>query len=127
MGVYFVLYFVALFVSIMFYYLSNSRRNRYYENLSTFSLILMVFFLLFALFTKDPIDEILTTIPAFWQFMIASLSGAFAIWKTYLNPLKERVIRVETNVASLDSKVDMGFSSIKEDLTMIKQFFMKKK
>jgi len=126
MGTYFILYFVSLAFTLVFYYKGKNRRSRLYDSLSTFFLLLMGFFFILTLFTKDPIEELLTAIPAFWQFMIASLGGAFTIWKTYLNPLKERVIKVEANVASLKAEVSTGFSSIKEDLNMIKEHLIKK-
>ena len=123
MGVYLVLYFVSLALALILYYGGRNRKNRLYDSLSTLFLVLMLFFLLFALSTKDPIEELLTTVPAFWQFMMASLVGAFAIWRTYLNPLKERVIRLEVHVASLNSKVDTGFSSIQKEFSSLKEEF----
>ena len=69
-------------------------------------MLLMMFFLVFSLYTKDPIEEIITTIPAFWQFVLTSLGGAFTIWKVYLNPLKEKVYGIDKEVATV--KVTLG-------------------
>ena len=120
MGTYLVLYLVSLGLALLFYFVSRKRKYRNYEGLGIFFMVLMIFFLIFALATKDPIEEIITTIPAFWHFSLTSLGGAFTIWQVYLNPLKERVIATETNVASLKSETTANFKFIKEDLKEIK-------
>src|SRR3989344_7619724 len=88
MGAYLVLYLVSLVLALLFYFFSRNKKYRDLEGWGIFFMVLMIFFLVFALATKDPIEEIITTIPAFWQFLLTSLGGAFTIWKVYLNPLK---------------------------------------
>ncbi len=127
MGIYLVLYLVSLVLALFSFFISRRRRFRFFESIAIFFMVLMIFFFTFALVTNDPIEEILTTIPAFWQFLLTALGGAFTIWKVYLNPLKERVIRLETNMASLISKTDTNFSSIKEDLKMLKDKLLGRK
>lgn len=127
MGVYLILYASSLILSFIFYHIYKKTQKKRYEDVATFLIILMLFFLAFALATKDPVEKLLTTIPAFWQFMLTALGGAFAIWRMYLNPLKERVIGVEKNLASLTSEVHTGFNSMKEDITLIKNWMLGKK
>ena len=116
MGAYLVLYFICLVLTLLFFFLSKNNKRKKYDSLSVFFMILMMFFLVFALYTKDPIDELITTIPVFWQFVITSLGGAFAIWKVYLNPLKLKVFSLDREIGEI--KTDCN--SIKSDISYIK-------
>lgn len=124
MGIYLVLYFVSIIFALSFYYLAKNvekKKSERLSDISNFSVLLMLFFLAFALATNDPIEKLLTTIPEFWQFLLTTICGAFTLWKVYLNPLKERVISLEIEMASLKSEVRTNFSAIQEDLKIIKQ------
>ena len=101
MGAYLILYFVSLVLALVFFHISKKKDKKKYDNLAIFFMLLMVFFLVFALYTDDPIEELLTTIPVFWQFVLTSLGGAFTIWKVYLNPLKEKVYDIDKDVATI--------------------------
>ncbi len=85
----------------------------------------MVFFLVFALYTKDPIEEIITTIPAFWQFVLTSLGGAFTIWKVYLNPLKEKVYWIDKEVAMVKTTLSKVEGEQKESFSKLESRFDK--
>ena len=122
MGLYLFLYIIALIVSLIFYYLFKHNKKEFFYNLSIFFILLMIFFFVLSLTTNDPIEEIITAIPAFWQFMITALSGSFAIYKVYLNPLKERVITTEKDISSI--KTDIG--NTKENINEMKPYIMKK-
>ena len=90
MGIYLVLYSASLAASLAFYWLSKRQAEEIYESLSMFLCVLMLFFFVYAIATKDPIEDLVTTIPAFWQFLLTALGGAFTIWNVYLNPLKKK-------------------------------------
>ncbi len=106
MGLYLILYWVTFFITVIFYIIYRRKRKEIFSNLSMFFGILMMFFLLFALATKDPIDELVTTIPVFWQFMLTALTGAGAIWKLYLAPLKIKVYGIDREVGELKTSIN---------------------
>lgn len=103
MGIYLALYIVSLVIALALYYLS--KKNEWLGSLSGFFVILMLFFFAFALATHDPIEEFLTTIPAFWQFLLTALGGAFAIWRVYLNPLKTKVYTMDRELGEVKATV----------------------
>lgn len=123
MGAYLVLYWIALISAIICYSLSKKKKSKTYENLSNFLVLLMIFFFVIALATDDPIEELLTTIPAFWQFTLTSLGGAFVIWRTYLNPLKKQVIECEKDIREINTNI----GNINKNIDEIKPYVMKKK
>jgi len=84
-------------------------------------MVLMMFFLVFALYTDDPIEEIITTIPAFWQFIFTSLGGAFTIWKVYLNPLKEKVYEIDKEVATVKMTVGRVEAELKNSFDRLEK------
>ncbi|MBI2146968.1 hypothetical protein HYU19_00645 [Candidatus Woesearchaeota archaeon] len=121
MGVYLVLYFISLGCALLFYYISKKKEKMY--GFSVFFMVLMIFFLVFALATDDPIDELVTTIPAFWQFVLTGLGGAFTIWKVYLNPLKTKVYgmdreigEVKTSVGRMESEMKSAFQRLEKEI-----------
>lgn len=120
MAAYLILFWVSFILAGISFLLSKASKKQGYENFSVFLTVLMVFFFILALATKDPIEGLLTTIPAFWQFVLTALGGTFAIWRFYLNPLKERVIRLERKVAVLDEGIKSGFALVKEEFSHIK-------
>ena len=121
MALYLVLFWVAFILALIFYLVSKQTKRGAYESFSVFLTVLMMFFFVLALATKDPVEELLTTIPAFWQFALTSLGGAFAIWNFYLNPLKEKVIKVEKKVAVMEEGMKSGFAAVKNDFASIKE------
>lgn len=128
MGAYMILYFVSLVLSLVFYFLFRKYKKKIYENLGIFFIPLMIFFLVFALYTKDPIEELLTAIPAFWQFVTVALGGAFAIWKVYLNPLKDKVYgldrelgEVKTTVNRVEIEMRDGFNQLEKNIESLKE------
>lgn len=116
MGIYLVLYVFSLVLSLSFYYLSKKEKNKLYSDVSTFFIVLMMFFFVLALATNDPIEQLLTTIPAFWQFVLTALGGSFAIYKVYLNPLKTKVYAIENELGNVKTDV----TSIKESVNWIR-------
>ena len=119
MGVYLGLYFGCLVLALALYSYSRRKDNRKIENLSGFFTVLMMFFLVFALYTDDPIESLLTTIPAFWQFVLTSLGGAFTLWQLYLNPLKEKVYAMDKDVSVLKTRIDdfgVHFTELRSEL-----------
>lgn len=121
MGAYLVLYFVCLALALIFFFISRKQKNKRYDHFSIFFMVLMMFFLVFALYTDDPIEEIITTIPAFWQFIFTSLGGAFTIWKVYLNPLKEKVYEIDKEVATVKMTVGRVEAELKNSFDRLEK------
>ena len=121
MGVYLLLYFVALVLALLFFFISRKKTEQIYEKGSVFFMLLMMFFFVFALYTKDPFEEIITTIPAFWQFVLTSLGGAFTIWKVYLNPLKEKVYDIDKEVATVKTTLSRVEGELKNSFEKLEQ------
>lgn len=121
MGAYLVLYFLSLILSLLFYYLSKKKKEKSFGDISSFFLVLMIFFFILALATGDPIERFLTTIPAFWQFMITALGGSFAIYKVYLNPLKQKVYSIDNEVGNVKTDI----TTIKENVGWIREELVK--
>lgn len=95
-----------------------------YGRIAGFFLILMIFFFGIALATNDPVTDIIS-VP--FQLLITAIAGAFALWKYYFDPIKERVVRAEKDIILLNSEMRANFSSIREDLRMIKDAVFQKK
>lgn len=119
MGAYLILYFTALILALGLSLLSKKNANNIYDKLSVFFMVVMVFFLVFALYTNDPIEELITTIPAFWQFVITALGGAFAIWKVYLNPLKQKVYEMNRELGEVKTTVIRIEGELKGELRRV--------
>lgn len=121
MGVYLVLYFVFLAIALVTFYIAKKSENEIFNNVAIISMLLMIFFLIFALFTNDPIEELLTTIPAFWQFMITASGGAFTIWKVYLNPLKNKVYSMDKELGGVKIIIDRVENELKNGLNRVEK------
>ena len=120
MGIYLILYGLSLVLALGFFYMS--KKDARFETFANFFVVLMLFFLAFALATKDPIEKLLTTIPAFWQFVLTALGGTFTIWQVYLNPLKIKVYsmdreigEIKTSVTKVEKEVDMLVQNLIKD------------
>jgi len=120
-GVYLVLYFVFLAIALVTFYIAKKSENEIFNNVAIISMLLMIFFLIFALFTNDPIEELLTTIPAFWQFMITASGGAFTIWKVYLNPLKNKVYSMDKELGGVKIIIDRVENELKNGLNRVEK------
>lgn len=123
MGIYLGLYLLSLALALASYFVGRKTGKRFLEDVAIFLTLLMMFFFIFALATKDPLERLLTSIPAFWQFLLTALGGAFTIWKVYLNPLKTKVYGMDREIGEI--KTDVSF--IKDDVHSIKQALFKGK
>lgn len=127
MGTYLILYFVSLALALSFYFLSKRMKKEKLDSIALFFMVLMIFFLVFALYTDDPIEELLTTIPAFWQFAFTSLGGAFTIWKLYLNPLKEKVYGMDKELGMVKTTLNRFEKESKDSFERLEKNFEKVK
>lgn len=118
-----ILFFILYLISILF---KSKELKIWLDNYGSLFFIIMGVFLIMAIVTNDPITILGITIPMELQWLGSLLVTGFGTWKFYLNPLKERVIGVENNVSSIKGENKANFSSIKEDLAIIKHKLMKK-
>ena len=79
-------------------------------------------FLFVGLFTKDPFLSEYLPISLRFEVLIELLTGGWLFWKSYLNPLKERVITTEKDISSIKTDV----VNIKNSIDEIKPYVMKK-
>lgn len=121
--------FIALLIIKKF--TKKKKAQAMYGRIAGFFLILMIFFFGIALATDDPVTDIIS-VP--FQLLITAVAGAFALWKYYFDPIKERVIKSEKDIILLNSEmmanfssIRESFSSIREDLGMIKDAIFQKK
>lgn len=110
--------FVALLVIKRF--IKNKRAKDLYERIAGFFLILMIFLFGIALATNDPVTSIIS-VP--FQLLITATAGAFALWKYYFDPIKERLVRAEKDIILLNSEMRANFSSIRESFSTMKEDF----
>lgn len=127
MGAYLILYFVSLAFALAFYFTSKKKKNEIFGSLALFFMLLMIFFFIFALYTNDPIEELLTTIPTFWQFVLTSLGGAFTIWKVYLNPLKEKVYGMDKELGVVKTTLNRFEKEVRDSFEKLDKSLEKSK
>ena len=100
----------------------SRRKSKFIKNIDSF-ITLLVLFQLVTLFIAVGIkDPLLEQIPAEIQLIGAALSGIFAFWKYYLDPLKQRIVRLE--IGQGEMKTDIG--NIKSDIHLIKESVLQK-
>ncbi len=73
-------------------------------------------FLIMAFLTNDPFLQGIG-LPKEYEWLAGLILGLFGLWKFYLGPLKERVIRGKKEIGSISTKV----SGIQEDIILIKR------
>ena len=118
-----IFFWVLMFINLLIVFTKYKKK---YEKVSIVLFFLAFAFLIVGIVTKDPIFEAFGVPPEF-EWVVGLFITGFTSWKIYLNPLKERIIGVETNVASLKSDVTSNFSLIKSDLDLIKNKLLGKK
>ena len=77
-------------------------------------------FLAIAIVTKDPLFSKFG-VPIEFEWVIGLFLTGFTSWKIYFNPLKERVIKTESETAVIKTDV----ASIKSDVILIKNKLLK--
>lgn len=114
------LIFWILIVMGLFVYFVFKKSVKYIDNL-VFSLIMLAgAFLIVAIATKDPVFSGLG-VPAEYEWVVGLFITGLSSWKLYFGPLKERVIKTEKEVSSIQTDV----KSIKADTTLIKDKLIK--
>src|SRR3989338_911499 len=109
----FMLIFWILIVMGLFIYFVFKKSVKYIDNL-VFSLIMLAgAFLIVAIATKDPVFSGLG-VPAEYEWVVGLFITGLSSWKLYFGPLKERVIKTEKEVSSIQTDV----KSIKADTTL---------
>lgn len=73
-----------------------------------------------AIATKDPIFSGLG-VPTEYEWVVGLFVTGLSSWKLYFGPLKERVIKTEMEVTSIQTDV----RSIKSDTSLIKEKLLK--
>lgn len=112
--------FLLMIILVIMQHFSKEKSAKNILNSVSIALMILAFsFLIIAVATKDPLFKGFG-VPQEYEWVVGFFLVGLSSWKLYFNPLKERVINVEKKISSLDSGVKTGFSSIKEDLTLIK-------
>lgn len=119
--IYLIIYWGLLILFIIFNIISALSKNKgLNEFISKHGALLFIVILtpilLIGIITKDPISFGTYQIPTEIQWLGSLFASFFGAWQFYLKPLKERVIKTETEVSSMKS--DIG--SIKHDTNLIK-------
>lgn len=105
---------VALIILFLLRYIAQIR-NSHLDGLITILGITAFAFLIMGILTKDPLFSTLG-IPKEYEWLAGLIISGFTLWKSYLNPLKDRVIKTEIKVSSIDTSIH----SIKNDVETIK-------
>jgi|SRR3989344_5274626 len=122
--VYFFIFWILAILIFILYFISRITKSKelkdIFDNYGGLFFIVIGTFLIMAILTKDLVTIMGITVPMELQWLGSLLITGFGTWKFYLNPLKERVINVEKDVSSINAEIKSSFSSIKEDLSLIK-------
>lgn len=104
----------VIIVALIRFFIKKPEIKKLTESLATFLIVAQLIMLIIAVGIKDPLFENFS--PEI-QLIIAGVSGAFAIWKAYLDPMKKRISNLEVGQAEI--KTDT--SNIKMDVHLIKE------
>ncbi len=114
--IFMILFWASVLLNLLLYLLlKNSKLKNHATDTAIIISFLSLALLIVAIVTKDPIFAQLGVPPEFGWIVGLFITG-FTSWKLYLDPLKERVIKVERKVDVLHSEV----SSIKTDIEFIR-------
>ena len=114
-----VFYGSYLFFLIYYAYSRLIRKRRPSGNIIGLLVVTSFSFLILALMTKDPIFSTMG-LPPEYEWLAGLLLSGFTAWQFYLNPLKERVIRLEKRFAEFFGIAKTNFGNINKSLDEIK-------
>lgn len=124
--IYMALYWITLFIFIIFYLISrkfdNSRLSKEVEDKGVLVVMFLGALMFMAIKTNDPVSFLGIEIPMELQWFGSLGVTMFGLWKLYLDPLKDKVMKIDKTVESLKTDVN----NIKKDIILIKQHLFDK-
>lgn len=107
-------FWIAMIASLIIYLISL--KYKVAEKIIPFLVLLAGSFLIVAIATKDPLFTSFG-IPVEFEWVVGLFITGLSSWKLYFSPLKERVVKTETEISSIKTDI----ISIKEDTNLIKE------
>lgn len=124
MALYLVIFWIIAVLFAALYAFSHLPRLQnfklFLENNAGFFVMLTGVFLAMAIITKDPVTFLGIEMPIELQWLVSLLFFGFGSWQFYLNPLKERLIRLERNFANFAGISKANFEHINKGIDEIK-------
>ncbi len=121
--IYLTLFWIGLLFFFAIHILTKIFKWKIEPFLDKYSLLYFIVlsaFAFIAIVTKDPISFGTIIVPTEIQWLITLIATGFGLWKYYLNPLKERVIKIEKEVFVTQADIN----SMKQDIHFIKETFV---
>lgn len=115
--IYMVFFWIVTFVTGFMILSKKYRKNDFVGLL----VMLQLMFFVLAIATKDPILPTTWGIDPWWELTIEGITASFTVWKTYLNPLKNKVYSMDREIGGIKSDI----ITIKEDTSIIKNKLIK--
>lgn len=113
------LFWILIVGSLLVYFIFR-RTIKAIENIVFSVILLAAAFLIVAIVVKDPVFSGLG-VPAEYEWVVGLFVTGLSSWKLYFGPLKERVIKTEMEVSSIQTDV----KAIKSDTSLIKEKLLK--
>ena len=113
------IFWVLIVTGLLAYFLFR-KSIKGVENIVFSIILLAAAFLIVAIVTKDPLFSTVG-LPAEYEWVVGLFITGLSSWKLYFGPLKERVIKTEKEVSSIQTDV----KSIKSDTSLLKEKLLK--